>query len=102
MNVILSWALPTTRESGKPLAVEDIQHVNVEVSANDGVDWALVGTFPPDVLSTQITDLDFGTWRFRGIVVDNKGRASAPLEAVLVNEDTSPPSALVNLAVVPA
>lgn len=102
MNVTLSWALPTTRESGKPLAVEDIQRVVVEVSANGGADWALVGTFAPDVLSTQVTDLDFGTWLFRGIVVDNKGRSSAPLEAVLVNEDTSPPSALLTLEVVPA
>lgn len=102
MNVTLSWALPTTRESGKPLLVEDIQNVVVEVSANGGVDWALVGTFPPNVLSTQVTDLDFGTWTFRGIVVDTKGRPSAPLEATLVNEDTSPPSALVTLEVVPA
>lgn len=102
MNVTLSWALPTTRESGKPLAVEDIQSVVVEVSANDGADWALVGSFPPNVLSTEVTDLDFGTWLFRGIVVDTKGRPSAPLQAVLVNEDTSPPSALLTLEVVPA
>lgn len=102
MNVTLQWALPTTRESGKPLPVADIQHVVVEVSANGGVDWAQVGTFPPSVLSTQVTDLDFGTWLFRGIVVDTKGRPSAPLEATLVNEDTSPPSALLTLEVVPA
>lgn len=102
MNVTLQWALPTTRESGWPLAVSDIQHVVVEVSANGGQDWVLIGTFTPDVLSTQITDLDFGTWLFRGTVVDTKGRPSAPLEATLVNEDTSPPSALLTLEVVPA
>jgi hypothetical protein len=100
MNVTLNWALPTTRESGKPLAVTDIQHVSIEVSANGGVDWALVGTFPPNVLSAPVTDLDFGTWLFRGIVVDTKGRPSAPLEALVVNEDTSPPSALVSLTTV--
>lgn len=102
MNVTLNWALPTTRESGKPLLVSDIQHVVIEVSANEGVDWALVGTFPPNVLSADVTDLDFGTWLFRGIVVDTKGRPSAPLEAVVVNEDTSPPSQLVSLSAVPA
>ena len=102
MNVTLQWALPTTRESGKPLAVEDIQHVSIEVSANGGADWALIGTFTPDVLSAQVTDLDFGTWLFRGIVVDTKGRPSAPLEASLVNEDTTPPSVLLNLVAVPA
>lgn len=102
MNVTLTWALPTTRESGKPLAVTDIQYVAVEVSADAGASWALIGTFPPDVLATAVTDLDFGTWNFRGTVVDTKGRASAPLTAVLVNEDTSPPAALVSLAAVPA
>jgi hypothetical protein len=102
MNVTLNWALPTTRESGKPLAASDIQHVAVEVSADAGANFSLLGTFPPAVLSTQITDLDFGTWTFRGTVVDTKGRTSAPLEATLVNEDTSPPSALVTLEAVPA
>ena len=101
MNVTLNWALPTTRASGKPLAITDIQHVVVEVSADAGANWALIGTFPPDVLSTVLTDLDFGTWTFRGVVVDTKGRPSDPLEAVLVNEDTSPPSALVSLEAVP-
>lgn len=101
MNVTLNWALPTTRESGKPLALADIQHVVVDVSADGGASWALIGTFPPSVLSTQLTDLDFGTWQFRGVVVDTKGRPSQPLEATLVNEDTSAPSALVTLEAVP-
>jgi hypothetical protein len=102
MNVRLIWELPTTRESGKPLALEAIEHVVIDVSANDGVDWTWVGTFTPNVLSTEITDLDFGTWLFRGVVVPVKGLPSQPLTATLVNEDTSPPSALVMLQAVPA
>lgn len=102
MNITLQWALPVTRESGKPLAVTDIQYVEVSVSADDGASWAPIGAFPPSVLSTQVTDLDFGTWKFRGVVVDTKGRSSAPLEAVLVNEDTTPPSVLLTLEAVPA
>lgn len=102
MNVTLHWELPTTRTSNRPLPATDIQHVLVDVSADDGATWAPIGAFPPNVLSTQLTDLDFGTWKFRGVVVDLKGRVSAPLEAVLVNEDTSPPSALVVLEAVPA
>lgn len=101
MNVTLSWALPTTRTSGKLLPITDIQHVVVEVSADDGASWGLIGTFTPDVLSTLLTDLDYGTWTFRGIVVDTKGRASDPLTAVVVNEDTSPPSVLVSLEASP-
>ena len=102
MNITLQWSLPTTRASGKPLALNDIKHVVIDVTADDGQSWAPIGAFPPNVLSTQITDLDFGTWRFRGVVVDTKDRPSAPLEAILVNEDTSPPSALVTLETVPA
>jgi hypothetical protein len=102
MNVTLNWVLPTTRESGKPLLATDIQNVLVEVSADLGATWAAIGTFTPDVLSVPVTDLDFGTWTFRGVVYDTKGRPSQPLLATLVNEDTSPPSALVSLEAVPA
>lgn len=102
MNVTLNWALPTTRESGKPLLVSDIAHVAIEVSADAGANWALVGTFGPELLSTVLTDLDFGTWTFRGVVVDTKGRTSNPLLATLVNEDNTPPSVLLSLEAVPA
>ncbi len=101
MNVTLVWALPTTRASGKPLAVTDIKHVVIEISANDGNSWALLGEFPPQVLSTDLTDLDYGTWTFRGVVVDTKDRPSDPLLATLVNEDTTPPSVLLSLEAVP-
>lgn len=102
MNVTLQWSLPNTRTSGRPLALANIQHVVVDVSADAGASWAPIGVFPPEVLSAQVTDLDFGTWTFRGVVVDTRGRESAPLVASLVNEDTSPPSALVTLEAVPA
>lgn len=102
MNVTLVWALPTTRESGKPLAVADIRHVAVDVSADGGASWSPLGAFTPDVLSTEITDLDFGTWSFRGVVEDTRGRVSNPLVASLTVEDTTPPSVLLSLEAVPA
>ena len=102
MNITLSWALPTTRESGKPLAVADIAHVAIELSANGGADWAPIGTFGAEVTSIPVTDLDFGIWTFRGTVVDTKGRSSAPLETVFVVEDTTAPGALVSLTATPA
>lgn len=98
-NVKVQWVLPTTRESGKALAPADIHHVRIEISADAGANYALVGDFTPDVLDVDVTDLDFGTWTFRGLVVDQKGRVSAPLTAEFVNEDTSPPSALTDLSV---
>lgn len=102
MNVTLKWALPTTRESGKPLAVIDIRHVAIDVSADDGVTWSPLGAFPPEVLSTELTDLDFGKWAFRGVVEDTKGRVSNPLVASLTVEDSTPPSVLLSLEAVPA
>jgi hypothetical protein len=102
MNVTLQWSLPSTRTSGKPLAVSEIKHVLVEISADSGGTWTPLGEFPPNVLSIPITDLDFGTWEFRGFVVDQKGRVSDPKFATVVNEDTSPPSVLLTLEAVPA
>lgn len=102
MNVTLQWELPTTRTSNRPLPVADIQHVLVDVSADEGATWAPIGVFPPDVLSTQVTDLDFGTWVFRGVVVPKRGLPSEPLTAVVVNDDTSPPNRLVSLTATPA
>lgn len=98
-NVKVLWALPTTRESGKPLAPSDIKHVRIEVSANGGQTYALIGDFPPSVLEADVQDLDFGTWTFRGLVVDKEGRVSPPLVATFVNEDTTGPSALEALQV---
>src|SRR5574343_711450 len=96
-NVRVTWVLPTTRESGKPLAVSDIQHVKLELSADEGTSFGAVGDFTPDVLETTVQDLDFGTWVFRATVVDTKGRVSQPALGTIVNEDTSPPS-VVNLS----
>jgi hypothetical protein len=101
MNVTLIWALPTTRTSNRPLAPADIQHVVVDVSADNGESWAPVGVFPPDVLSTRVTDLDFGTWLFRGVVVPVRGLPSAPLTVSVVNADDSPPNVLLSLMAVP-
>lgn len=90
----ISWVLPTTRESGKPLKVEDINHVRVEISADGGANYGLLGTYTPDILEALVDDLDFGTWTVRGTVVDGKGRESRPVTAAITHEDTSPPSEL--------
>lgn len=96
-NLRVKWTLPKTRESGKPLAVEDIKHVRIEVSADDGANYALLGDFPPSVLETEAQDLDFGVYTFRGLVVDTANRVSQPLLAQWENADTTPPGALLSL-----
>lgn len=93
-NVRVQWVLPTTRESGKPLNPADIKHVVIEVSADGGANYAPVGEFAPNELETTIQDVDFGEWFFRGTVVDTKDRASNPVVASILNEDTTAPSEL--------
>ena len=88
-NVKILWELPDTRTSGGPLAADDIARVDIELSA-DGVNFASIGSFSPDVLETTIEALDTGEWLFRGIVVDKKGKASDPLFATVVVDESAP------------
>lgn len=92
-NVRVQWALPTTRESGKPLNPADIEAVSIEISA-DGTNYAPVGDFAPNTLETVVSDVDFGEFFFRGTVRDTNGRVSNPVVASIVNEDTTPPGEL--------
>lgn len=92
-NIRVQWVLPTTRESGKPLAVTDIRHVRVEMSADAGASYTLVSDFPPDVLGTLVQDADFGEWTFRAACVDTRGRVSDWTVGSVLIEDTTPPSA---------
>jgi len=98
-NVKVQWVLPTTRESGKPLDPADIDHVRIEVSADGGVTFGLIGDFGPNELEADVNDLDFGTWVFRGLVADSKGRVSQPMFGSIVIEDTTAPGALESLTV---
>jgi len=95
-NVAVNWTLPTTRVSGKPLAVDQIAAVRIEIGV-DGENYAPVGEFTPDVLETVVSDLEAGTWLFRGTVIDTKGRLSLPVDASIVLEDTTPPGVLPSL-----
>ena len=100
MNVTVAWELPTSRTSNRPLAPSDIRHVVLDVSADGGSTFVPIGEFPPSVLSAAVTDLDFGTWLFRGVVVPVKGLPSLPMTATFVIDDTTPPNPLVTLTVV--
>jgi hypothetical protein len=95
-NVNVTWILPVTRVSGKPLAPESIDSVKLDISA-DGVDFTPFDVYPRDILETTITDLEPGEWFFRGTVVDTAGRQSVPVAASIVIEDTTPPGALQSL-----
>lgn len=96
-DVKVSWVLPTTRESGKPLAAADIDRVILEMSADGGANYVGVDEFPSAVLETTVVELEPGEWFFRGTVRDTKGRKSQPLTRSIVIEDTTPPGALLEL-----
>jgi len=95
-NLRITWVLPTTRESGKPLAPADIAGVDVELSADGGESFTSLGV----KAGTEfvITELEPGEWFVRGTVVDTKARRSAPLSGSAVIEDATAPSALVAIA----
>lgn len=92
-NLLIAWVLPTVRESGRPLPVEQIKHVEIDISA-DGVNFANLGAFTPDLLATEVSDLDIGQWLVRGVVVDTKDRPSGEYISSVEVEDNTPPGAL--------
>ena len=88
-NVKVQWALPDTRESGRPLPVSEIARVDIEISA-DGENFGAIGSFPPDVLETTVEALDTGDWLFRGTVVHVSGKVSDPLFASVAIDESKP------------
>jgi hypothetical protein len=100
-TVNVSWVLPTTRESGRPIDPAAIAFVRLEISADGGANYGTVGDFPPDVLATDVPDLEPGTWVFRGTVADTAGKASKPITASVTLADVSAPGALVSLVLTP-
>lgn len=92
-NVKVTWVLPTTRASGRPLPVGQIAEVSLGLSV-DGQSFTEIDVFTPDVLETVVPDLEPGTWFFRGIVTDTAGRESAPAVASIEIEDDTPPGEL--------
>jgi hypothetical protein len=93
-NVKVSWVLPTTRESGKPLAVNDIDVVTLEQSADGGANFVVIDVLPPTILETTVTDLEPGEWFFRGTVRDRAGRTSKPVVGSISIADNTAPGEL--------
>jgi len=92
-DVNVSWVLPTTRKSGKPLNPADVAAVELSLSA-DNVNWSAYDSFPKEVLATVIPELDIGEWFVQGVVVDTAGKKSDPVVQSIVVPDETPPGAL--------
>jgi hypothetical protein len=92
-NVKLSWALPTVRLSGKPLDPATIREVEIAISGDGGVNFAVSDVLAPATLETIFQDLEPGVWQFRGVVVDTAGRRGPAAVASISIEDTTAPGA---------
>jgi len=96
-NVVVSWALPTTRENGTPLKISDIKDVEIKLSADGGKTFGVFGHYSTDVLSTIMTELEAGVWVVGASVRDIKMRESKMVTASITIEETSPPSSVTGL-----
>ena len=89
-SVTWFWELPTTRESGRPLAETDIAGVEVSLSA-DLVNFTVLNTVAPPELSLLVPDLEIGDWLFRFVVIDTANRRSMDVDvSVNIADDTAP------------
>lgn len=79
-NLVLNWTLPTTRILGEALPPEQIEFVEIQMSADGGVNYGGLSQQPPSVLTQTLTDVDPGTYMFRGIVQDTRGERSGDFD----------------------
>lgn len=94
------WGLPTVRSSGKPQDPALIAGVELAVSADGGATFTVTDVYPPAVLEAVFTDLEPGTWFFRGVAIDTAGRRGPESVASVELADLSPPGALSAFSVV--
>lgn len=97
-NLNIKWTLPTTKSpSGLPLDVSEIEKVVIELSADLGESYAVIGEYTPDTLETTVQDLPPGEWYVRGSVIDTAGRPSKPKVVSIAIVDDSGPGELQTL-----
>lgn len=103
-NVTISWDLPTVRDDGSPLSVGDITEVQVSIRVdNPSAPWTSVGAVTP--LSPQdftAGDVDVGDWEYRLVVVDTKGKESAPVDTKFTVVSDAIPGGVTNVVITQA
>ena len=99
-NATVSWELPITRESGRPLDLADIQGVEVSLSADGGANFAVLNTVAPPDTDLFVPDLEVGDWVFRLTVVDTNGRRSMDVDELFNIPDETAPGIVSNVQVV--
>lgn len=91
----ISWTLPTVREMGGAITPAEIGEVEIELSADDGVNFSHVGAFPSDTLEAVVADLPFSdAYVVRGRAIDTAAQAGQWASLPFAVVDTSPPGAI--------
>ena len=101
-NITITWDLPTTRQSGGPLSPQDIDHIQVELSADGGANYGEIARLAPtDEQKVFVPDSEPGIWHFRISVVDITGGRGVHIEQVEVPVpvDNTPPNPVSNVNV---
>lgn len=99
-NVTVTWDLPTTRESGLPLNADDIQFVEVLLSADLGANFVVVDQILPSTTQEVfLPDQDVGDWIIRLIVVDSADRRSNTVDVPYNIADVTPPGIVLNVGI---
>lgn len=103
-TALVTWGLPTTRESGNALTPAEIAGVDIDfaVERTDGgspVFTNLGRRMPTATQDWSIPDLDAGNWIVRLTVEDTAGKKSTPVDTVFTVADETNPSGVVNVTV---
>lgn len=83
-NVRLTYNLPVSRVNGRPLSLNDIRHVSVYLSADNGANFSKLADVPPSSSEFTQTELEDGNWVFRLVVEDTKGQKSVAVDKAVI------------------
>lgn len=90
-DATFTWVLPTERESGRPIPLNELAGTQVSLSADAGANWTEIDNVPAGAEQTvSVQDLDNGDWIVRFEVADTEGRVGQPYDHPFVSDDTAP------------
>ena len=99
-NVKVTWELPTERENGRPLPLNEIAGTDVSFRVVGSPEWTPIPprVGPTDPQEKTVADVDPGEWEFSCIVVDVKGNVSTA-EVRTASVPFSNPNPVANMTV---
>lgn len=99
-DATVTWTLPTERENGRPLPIEEIAGTDVSFRVVGAPDFTPIppGITPDVEQKVTVTDMDPGDWEFRCVVFDIKGNPSTPEDRPAAIP-FSPPNPVANMVV---